>query len=307
MAIISRQLPRTVDSRNQALQNAVQKRTSLPPADDTLRTATNTTLTALQTSYVAGITSRNNGKAAVSNNTIIKNDAGTNVRMFISHFLQVFNLAVDRGTFPQGDRAYYNMDVDSPTLPDTATDQAVVTVYNYILVGETQRTAAGGAPMANPSMAEVTTAFGPFQTALVTQSNLKDALDIAEEALDDLNVQADELIRKIWDEVESKYADEPKESQRQNAREWGVTYVSRGNTPTAITVLVRAVNVPQQGAFVRLIASDLEGVTDSNGVVIFSTNLVGEETVRAFLTGKPPLDVNITIVEGVPQEVVVDF
>ncbi|MFN0275916.1 MAG: carboxypeptidase-like regulatory domain-containing protein [Chitinophagales bacterium] len=106
------------------------------------------------------------------------------------------------------------------------------------------------------------------------------------------------MIKKVWDEVDTFYNEEPDESRRDNAREWGVVYITIGG-PTELSGKITGVNnAVLAGASVLLVQSDAETETDANGDFDMSTTFIGNAVLRISAPGYVTQDKPITIVEG---------
>ena len=155
----------------------------------------------------------------------------------ISHFYQVFDRAVARGTFTAGERLYYGRDASATSLPDLSSYQAVFEAGDNVVKGEAARQTAEGAayvPMALPSAAEV--------GALLTQCKAADAASgKAQKATGDKRglVNADyptaqKLAVDICDTVEFFYRNLTDDATRRvNCERWGVVYIFDDNTARA--------------------------------------------------------------------------
>ena len=91
------------------------------------------------------------------------------LRKLVSHFIQVFNLMVDRGAAPASDRELLGLPTDSAELPYLGSQNALLTAATNLIKGEADRLAAGRTPMANPAIAEINAAKVDFETALALQ------------------------------------------------------------------------------------------------------------------------------------------
>ena len=274
---LKRRLPNSNITRQNAL-NAAVVQLAIEPG--TLTAATQTRLTAMNSNYNNAQTNADGAKAAQTTCTEQKDAAVDNTRMFVSHFIQVFNLGVKRGKYPAGHRSYYDIDVSSEAVPNLDTESAVLHYANKIVTGDPLRISAGGAPMANPEMVEVQTSLNAL-TALKSQHNaLSLANDAAEEAVEALNAEADKVIKKVWDEVETFYNEEAPASMRENARRWGVVYVTEGPAATLVGFVKNSANEPEAGRVVTLNETGATATTDATGRYQIETKITGEVTLR---------------------------
>ena len=281
MASETRQLPRTATSRLSALNTALAKNNALG-ASSFLTTTTKGRLTAIAATYQARYDLIAVKKHDLAVLTSQKYNYALVSRQLNSHFIQVFNLGVERGVFAKEDRAYYQLDINSSSLPDMSSEALLKQVGNNLITGDAARIAGGGSPMAMPDIAEVTTAYTNFDGLLMPHSAAADAYDTAQENLAASNTEADAVIKKVWDEVETYYNEEEPASQRENAREWGVVYVTRGsNKIISGTVSDSVTNLPIAGASVFLENGNSTVTTAADGSFEINTTLMGEQTLMA--------------------------
>ncbi|MFN0275917.1 MAG: hypothetical protein ACKVPJ_09245 [Chitinophagales bacterium] len=185
MSTISRSLPRTKFGRLTALSAARTKKNNPGANGNFLTQLTTDRLDNIQGNYAVAYTELATAAANLYTHTPGKTSAVDDVKMFASHFIQVFNLGVARGKYPAGHRAFYNLDVNSNAVPVMGTEEEIMQVAKDIVDGNLLRLAAGGAAMENPTAVEVGTKRNAAENLRIAQSNLKDALDAKQEALDD--------------------------------------------------------------------------------------------------------------------------
>lgn len=312
MVTITRNLPESNPKRLLVLTTAKEKKDGLPPAQNIFTPNTTTRLDAIQPLFATALDGVRSAKGDSIHFTEQKNNAGKILRMFCSHYLQVFNFGVERGVYPKAARAFFGLDTETGALPDMKTDGDAEQVGKNIATGEADLLSATLPAMSNPSAAEVATALATFKTQLTKHSNGAQALDTEQEAVDALVPEADKVIKKIYDEAEARYNEEEPESQRADCRWWGVQYKSIGDE-TTLTVQIKHASdhSPYPGLIVRLTeAAGKRLTTNENGEVVFITTLTGEATIDIFeLTGskEPDYSRDIDITEGVPQTVVIEI
>lgn len=302
MGIITRQLPNSNPTRRAALKSAKQKKAGSPIATDVLRATTITYLDAQQPDYETKCVAVDNATTVSAIANAEKDVAQEDTRLYASHFIIVFNLMIRRGLIAKEERARYNLPIEGDALPYMDSEEAVQQVAENIAAGEAARVAAGGTAMSNPSAADVAGKLTTYLTKLTAASEKKDLLDTAQEDLDALNPGADNLILRIWDEVESYFNYETAESKRANAREWGVVYISVGSpTHVELTVLLPG-GAPAVNREVKIPVAHFTANTDAEGKVALTTTVNGELEVKV-KNGDGPNDYfasTITVVESVP-------
>lgn len=149
-------------------------------------------------------------------------------RLYVSHFIQVLNLAVIRFEVRKAHKAYYGLPADSTNVPDLSTEAALVEWGRKIIAGEAKRTSQGGIPIYNPTIAKVRVHYDIFTDSYDRQKNLQNLTARSLEALSSMRATADELILDIWNQVEKTYENiVPNEKRLDLCRDYGVIYYYR--------------------------------------------------------------------------------
>lgn len=280
-----RKLPNTDEKRNVALTVAKTKKDSTAPQNIVYMTGTITKLDTNQPLFANKMQLRGNALHTQSASTTNKTAHKARAIMFISHFIQGFNNGVTRGLFSASERAFYQLDVNSNSVPDLITDEQVITWGDRLINGDPERILAGGAAMGFPSIAEVQVEINDFKAAVIAQSISKDAYDLAQEGVSSMRRSIDKLILKIWDETETYFNGESPSNKRRKSREWGVVYIS--TTKNIISgVAIHSINGnPLQGVNAALLEVEAYATTNIDGKYILSTNHTGTGTLEFTLTG----------------------
>ncbi|MFC2092645.1 carboxypeptidase regulatory-like domain-containing protein [Bacteroidota bacterium] len=295
---LQRKLAQSDVKRMIALDTGKTKKDNTAPADVVLTPNTVTRLDTTQPLFKQKMQERGNTLQAQSDATAVKDAAMEKSKMFISHFIQCFNNGVKRGVFPVSHKAFYQLDVNSDSVPTMNTEAEVNLWGNHLIDGDAERITAGGSAMSMPAIAEVTTEVNLFQTLNADQSTAKDAYDNAQEAVSDMRPEVDSLILRIWDEVETAFNDEPIESKRRKAREWGVVYISTQKATITGLVTDSASGNPLLNVNVALIESEEVVQTDEEGRYTLKTSYTGEGTLEFALDGYTTQTFPVTIEEG---------
>lgn len=226
-----RRLPNTDATRFSALQTCKLKADDTDAAARPISAENFTKLTAVYGQFKDALGEQ---AAALSNQTKATSESSTAfnmARQFISHFIQTFNMAVDRNVFPATDRAHYQLDVSGGSLPPLASEADVLLWGDRVIAGEAKRVAAGGTAIPFPSIAEVSGAFDNFKAKRAVKSQRSEVMDADEEAVAALRPDVDALVLDLWEEIEFAFRRQPAASLRNKAREWGVVYESRPGEP----------------------------------------------------------------------------
>ncbi|QIA09635.1 hypothetical protein [Draconibacterium halophilum] len=242
-----RELPNTIIGRTNVLEKTNEKASSTPAEQWAISTETQTKLASLYASMRQEIAERQEQFAKQAEASGAENAQQQVLLRIVSHFIRVFNMAVERGVFSPADRLYYGLNASQSDLPKLSTEQDLVTWARNLVAGEEKRTQQSApeapvipvvpgtetesiqekVPMSNPSAAEVEAELNKYVELSNAQSAEKQAFDAENKDVLDMLPEIDELIRDIYDEVEFYYRKETPANRRKLARQWGVVYVSR--------------------------------------------------------------------------------
>ncbi|MFW6202837.1 MAG: hypothetical protein ACOC30_00900 [Marinilabilia sp.] len=148
-------------------------------------------------------------------------------RMYLSHFLQVVNMAIARGELKPDVRTWYGLDEESRAIPEINTEQQLIDWGRKIIDGEEERMVQGGSRVFNPTIAMVRMRFEKF---METYDFHKDLLKTTQKLQDKVAEQretADKLILDTWNEIEEHFSNLEPEEKRKKASEYGVVYIYR--------------------------------------------------------------------------------
>jgi hypothetical protein len=151
------------------------------------------------------------------------------VRLYISHFIQVVNLAITRGDLNLETRKYFGFEEGERRVPSLSSEEDIIEWGNRLIDGEKNRRDKGLNPITNPTIAVLKVHFDKFMEYHNYQKSLKDRSQRAQEQLNEKRALVDAVIQQIWNEVEKTYEDLPEEMRREKASEYGLVYVFRKN------------------------------------------------------------------------------
>ncbi len=222
-----RRLPNTDLARLHALQNAIQRAQS---ADYTEQVIPYKLLSEAQRFLVpfenVVMQSKDNYKTSVNANKQYRHIV-QNARMYISHFIQVLNLAVIRGEIKREQKLLYGLDPHQHVVPDLTTEEGILEWGKKVIEGEQKRMANGGFPIYNPAINKVKVHYDIFcehqrQHAFHVQNSERVNGDLGA-----LRAQADALILNIWNLVEDHYKDLLPYAKLMKCQLYGVIYYYR--------------------------------------------------------------------------------
>lgn len=167
------------------------------------------------------------------NNQVGKNKEYLNelkkAKLYISHFIQVLNMAIARGELPAALRIYYGIEENDKKTPPLVSEEEVIFWGKRIIEGETQRVNKGMSPITNPTIALVKVKYEKFMDSYQYQKTLQKTHNRSQHELASLRQTADEYIVKIWNEVEHTFKDLNDMEKRAKCKEYGLVYVYRKN------------------------------------------------------------------------------
>ena len=224
-----RRLPNTDEARLRALKSAFTKAKELPPFQLAFTQSTYQQVQSFLPLFEKVIHEhRFNSTAQIKRGKEYQQQL-RKTRMYISHFIQVMNMAVMRGEMPLSTRSFYGMGENDQRIPSMTTEAEVLEWGERIIKGESERMKKGLSPVTNPTIAKVKVWYDTFVNLQHSQKTGKKTNARYLNELSDLRKTADEIITKVWNEVEAKYKDLPEEDRRQKAVEYGLVYVFRKN------------------------------------------------------------------------------
>jgi hypothetical protein len=150
-------------------------------------------------------------------------------KIYMSHFIQVINMAVARGDLSATDRDFFGFSRDQSKVPAFYTETDVIKWGEKLIHGETQRIMKGLTPVSNPSIAVVKVRYEDFMDAYNFQKILQKNLQRSQEKITEIRKIIDYIVVSVWNEVEEHYKDLPEDARRNNAKLYGLVYFYRKN------------------------------------------------------------------------------
>ena len=161
-------------------------------------------------------------------------DISRKARIYMTHFIRVMNMAIYRGELPAETRAYYGLPINESASPSLNTENELLSWGRRIIEGEELRIKKGGSPITNPTIAVVKVWFEQYIDALNFNNTLNRKTQEFIEKNNELRKEADEIILKIWNEVEASFDTLKDGEKRTKCMEYGLVYFFRkGETATA--------------------------------------------------------------------------
>ena len=297
--------PETDTQRVQAMQAAKSKYNATDPTQRAYSADTHTRLDGFLPLYLTEIQERGTALSLQTEATAAINPQRRKLRLYISHFIIGLDNAILREELPASARAYYQLSVNGGAQPKLTTDEDLVQWANNIITGETNRTAAGGTALSNPTAAQVKDNLLLFEPLLADLTTRKSAYDKEQEDVNALRTEADDILADVWDEVLFYYRKDDAPSLRRKAREWGVVYrPSKDEEPSADefslkgTVTDTATGAPLADAEVLITELGQSTFTDADGRYIFGLQPAGSYTLKVVKAGYVTATASVTLTAG---------
>ena len=224
-----RRLPNTDNARSIALQTALSKGKELPPFKLAFTQKSLQKTQAFLTRFERAIILHKQSHLRQVEYNKEYQKVLKKAKLFLSHFIQVMNMAITRSELPASTRISFGINENDKTLPVFVSEKDIIYWGKKLIDGESSRTLLRQTPITNPTIAVVKVRYEQFLEANRFQQILKEKNNRTLDNLSSLRNEADEIILDIWNEVESSYNDLPDNLKRERAKEYGLVYIYRKN------------------------------------------------------------------------------
>lgn len=232
-----RRLPNTDNARLKALKEAYKKGKDLPPFKLAYTQSTFQKVKFFVDKFESAMTTYKNTYAI----QVQKNKEFVQIykkaKLYVSHFIQVMNMAVIRGELNQDTRNYYKLPKDEKKVPQLNTETELIKWGKLLIEGENERILKQLSPITNPTIAVVKVRYENFIDAYKAQKVYQQNSARALSKLATLRPEADQIILDVWNEVEKTYEPLPDDQKREKAEKYGLVYVYRKNELKSINIL----------------------------------------------------------------------
>jgi len=300
-----RQLPRTIAERQRTLYFIWNQLTADPLAPHPFMADTVARLLAFQPYYAGLVLAQNSTKAAQTASTANVARLRNLTRTWVAQGYTSIVSATVRGTFAKSVLALYRLPTNAQGGPRLVSESDILAAATTLADGEAVRIAAGGQPIAFPSVAEIMGHADAFKAANLAQDNAQNAYSDARKAVALANKEANKLILRLWNEAEAAFDTGDLPSMRRKARLWGILYVkSRLEPPTAETnaamghVTLGTSDKALRQVIVAVVGTDISTKTNANGRYALPLMEAGTYTVFFRLKGHIPVQHALVVVES---------
>ncbi len=222
-----RRLPNTDAARLRALKIAFQRGKELPPFKLAFSQSTLHKIQSFLPSFEKVIIESRQAYSKQVEKSKEYAAVVRKARLYISHFLQVINMAIIRGEISSAERKFYGIQDNLTKLPPLSSESDLIKWGEKLIHGETLRSMEGRTPITNPTIAVVKVRYEKFLDAYKFQKMLQKNYQRTQDKLEEMRMQANNIIVDIWNEVEDTFRLEPEEKRREKAKAYGIKYVFR--------------------------------------------------------------------------------
>ncbi|MBO4454279.1 MAG: hypothetical protein J5761_04405 [Paludibacteraceae bacterium] len=222
-----RRLPNTDLARLHALQNALRRAQEADYTEQVLPYKMQSDIQRFLIPFEnAVMQSKDNYTSKVNANKQYRHMV-QNARMYVSHFIQVLNLAVIRGEIKKEQKLLYGLDPHQHVVPDLSTDEYLLEWGKKIIEGEQKRMANGGFPIYNPAINKVKVHYDIFCEHQRQHMFHQQNTERVQGDLEPMRAQADAIIIDIWNRVEEHYKNLLPYAKLMKCQLYGVIYYYR--------------------------------------------------------------------------------
>ena len=145
--------------------------------------------------------------------------------LYVSHYYQMMNMAIARGELPTSIRTSYGLSADNTKIPRLQNEIDLIRAARQLFENDAKRISTGGKYLTNPGVGVVKVWFDKFFDLYQEQQNMHHVKDVEVENIEDLRIEADTVIKALWNETETAFIDLPEEERREECEKFGLVYV----------------------------------------------------------------------------------
>lgn len=232
-----RRLPNTDSSRLRAMEKALKMSEGVPPFKLSFTVATHQEMKFFFPEFVQAVHYQKETLERQTEKNKIHLESLRKARLYISHFVQVLNFGIIRGELKDNTREFFKLESYDKKLPNLNSEKDLIEWGQKLITGEQQRLSQALAPITNPTIARVKVHYEDYLRVHKSQKYLQETHGKALKKIAELRNKADDIIVKLWNEIEEHYSNHSSDEKREQAERFGVVYVFRKNEKLSFTNL----------------------------------------------------------------------
>lgn len=154
-------------------------------------------------------------------------DQQLKTKLYISHFIQVLNMCIQREEIPKSERKYFGLEEDSQTIPEIQNVNDILHWGETIIKGDDKRVLKGGNRIYNPKPAVLKIEFLKFKDLYEKKLIANRIHESNTEKIKNMRFDVDALIADIWNKTEEYFKNSDLYTARKKCEAFGVVYVNR--------------------------------------------------------------------------------
>jgi hypothetical protein len=178
-----RRLPNTDSARLKSLKSAYERGKDLPPFKLAFSPTSFRKIQSVLPGFETAIHEHRNALNIQSEKNREYQKRFKKVRLYISHFIQVVNMAICRGDLVPETRLFFGLDDEEKKIPSLNSEEEVITWGQQLIDGEQKRRNLGLSPVTNPTIAVLKVHYDKFMEYHNYQQSLKNRSQRAQEQL----------------------------------------------------------------------------------------------------------------------------
>lgn len=155
--------------------------------------------------------------------------------LYVSHFIQVLYMAVEREEIKGEALNFYELDSFAGKVPLLNTEEELLKWGTKIIEGEQKRIQKGGSPIYSPSIALVKIKLEEFKDIAVYMQNMRKITARSFERMKLNRIHTNKFICILWNEIEENITNDNPKHKRQIALDYGIVYIFRRNEKKKLT------------------------------------------------------------------------
>jgi hypothetical protein len=224
-----RRLPTTDQARKRAMEKALEMGSIKIPAELSFSQTILEKLRAFYPAFEKALTRYRKNVETQEEKNNEYDELIRKARLYLSHFIQVFNLAIAREEIAPEAREFFGLGKDDDFIPPLNLETEILSWGEKIIYGEQNRIRNGGNPIYSPSIALVKVHYDAFRDAVNYQKTSQAETLNSLERVAKMRDTADNLLHELWDEIELHYQFLSPKNKRLKAADYGVVYIYRQN------------------------------------------------------------------------------
>ena len=222
-----RRLPTTDKARRRALEAALKQASKVDERKLVFSKYTLNELNVVKTNFENTLKQYNADINIQSEKNKDYKAAMEKAATYISHFIQVLFMTVERGEIKEESLKFYDLLGKNGKVPLLNTEQEILDWGQKISEGEQKRIQKGGSPIYTPSIAVVKVKVEEFKDIAIYMQNMKRISARSYERMKVARKVTNDFISKMWTEIEEHIENGSPKHKRQRSQEYGIVYVFR--------------------------------------------------------------------------------